>query len=69
MCFGGGDSPQAPVNPAPYPYAELNTKDARAPDKNTFGNESDTGVKPTGPATGGTVQGADTGTNLNTLKM
>ncbi len=33
MCFGGSESPQQPVNPAPYPYAEVTTTNAEPEDR------------------------------------
>jgi hypothetical protein len=49
MCFGS-DSPQQPVQPAPYPWAELDVKDSRAPSGEPHGNESGGTEKPTSSA-------------------
>ena len=63
MCFGG-DSPQQPVNPAPYPYAEIKVKDAEP--------VTDTGPAPEPKATNttpATKPETDTGANYSSIKM
>lgn len=67
MCMGGGDSPQQPVNPAPYPWAELDVKDSRAPDPNAHGNGTDGATAPA--ITKPTAAPTDTGANYGSIKM
>jgi hypothetical protein len=76
MCFGG-DSPQQPVQPAPYPWAELDVKDARAPTATPHGNETDAAASKTPSAAGAAAPStgasygptASGGAGVNDLKM
>lgn len=66
MCMGG-DTPQQPQNPAPYPWAELNVKDSRQPDPNAFGNEAQGSPAPA--ISSKAAAPTTTGANYNSLKM
>lgn len=67
MCMGGGDTPQQPVQPAPYPWAELDVKDSRQPDPNAHGNETQGATAPA--ITPKVAAPTATGMNTNSLKM
>lgn len=64
MCFGGGDTPQQPVNPAPYPYAEMTTKSVEPEAKPIAPEDPAKASQPKAPTTA-----TDTGANFDNLRM